>query len=480
MKKSSRESWSGQLGFILASAASAIGLGNLWRFPYLTAKYGGGIFLLVYFLLLLTIGAMLMTTEIALGRKTRLSPLHGFGKLVKSWSFLGILFVAVSAVILPYYIVIGGWILKYVFAYAFIPQEITDAAHPANTAFFSNFISNPSQSLLFAGMFFAMSALFIVMGVKNGIEKMNKILMPALFFLAIAIAGYVCMQPNAIEGIKYYLVPDLNKFYVETNGTSHFSFTMLCKTIVAAMGQMFFSLSLAMGIMVTYGSYMKKSDNIENSTWHIEFCDTIVAIIAGLMIIPAAFAFPPAGLTGIEAVSQAGPGLLFETLPRVFTQMQAPKMITLSFFVLVLAAALTSSVSMMETLQSSIKDKMKWSRKKSVTILSVYILIMMIPHSLCYSNACKGFFSKKILGMEFLSLNDFLANSVLMPLGAFALCIFVGWILKPNFIIREIETKGNTFKLKKFYSLTIKWIAPIFIAIILVTCILSGLKIIDI
>jgi NSS family neurotransmitter:Na+ symporter len=478
MKK--RDSWSGQVAFILASAASAIGLGNLWRFPYLAAKYGGGVFLLVYAFLLVTLGFTLMVTEVSIGRKLRLSPLEGFARIKKGWGFLGWIFAIVPAIILPYYVVIGGWITKYLVAYVGAPADSTNIAHPASEGFFSSFLANPTEPLFYGVGFGIIVTFFITLGVKNGIEKSNKVLMPLLFILAIGIAGYSCFQPGAIEGVKYYLVPDFSRLCVTAqDGSTHFSFVLLCKTFIAAMGQMFFSLSLAMGIMITYGSYMRKEDAIEVSSRRIEMCDTFIALTAGLMIVPAAFAFPPAGQTGLDAVSKAGPGLLFETLPRVFMQMGGSKILAVSFFLLVFAAALTSSISMMETMQSSLRDKLGWSRKKTVLVIFIYMLIFGVPSALCNSNACGGFFAQKIAGMDFLSFNDFLANSVLMPLGAFAACLFIGWVVKPSFVIVEVESEGHVFKGKKFYSMMIRWIAPVLILVILVTCIMSGLGLVS-
>jgi NSS family neurotransmitter:Na+ symporter len=476
-----RDSWSGQLAFVIASAASAIGLGNLWRFPYLAAKYGGGVFLLVYVLLLVTLGFTLMVTEVSIGRKIRLSPLEGFSKVKKEWGFIGWIFAIVPAIILPYYVVIGGWVTKYLVSYLTCSKSVTSPTHPASEGFFSAFISNPSECLLYAVIFGVIVTSLITLGVKNGIEKSNKILMPLLFILAVGIAGYSCLRPGAIEGVKYYLIPDFSRLCVASGdgASGHFSFVLLCKTFVAAMGQMFFSLSLAMGIMITYGSYMRKEDAIEVSSRRIEMCDTFIALTAGLMIVPAAFAFPPAGQTGLEAVSKAGPGLLFETLPRVFVQMGDSKILASAFFILVFSAALTNGVSMMETMQSSLRDKMGWSRARAVVVIFIYMLALGVPSTLCSSNALGGIFAKKIAGMDFLAFNDFLANSVLMPLGAFATCIFIGWIVKPSFVIVEVESEGHVFKGKKFYSLMIRWIAPVLILVIFITCIMSGLGLVS-
>lgn len=283
-----RASWSGQLAFVLAAAASAIGLGNLWRFPYLAAQYGGGTFIVIYLALVVTLGFTLMVTEIAIGRLTQQSQLTAYSKLHRGFGPLGLLATVIPVVIVPYYCVIGGWVLKYFWTYlrmVFNPGEnpFADAS-----GFFGSFVGASFAPFGYGLVFILACALVIALGVKNGIEKSNLVLMPLLFVMAIGIAVYVVCLPGSGAGIRYYLVPNLDAL---SAADGSFSFAQLCKTILGAMGQMFYSLSLAMGIMITYGSYMRKGDSIERSVRRIEIFDTLIAIVAGLMIIPAVYMF---------------------------------------------------------------------------------------------------------------------------------------------------------------------------------------------
>ncbi len=435
-----RSNFSGGIGFVLAAAGSAVGLGNLWRFPYLAAKYGGGIFILVYIILALTFGFALMTTEIAIGRKTKLSPTKAFGKVDKRFGFNGILTFLVPTIILPYYCVIGGWVTKYVTVY-FTGQH----SAAAGDSFFGNFISQPVAPLIFFAIYFGLTMLIVVLGVQKGIEKFSKILMPVLIAIAIGISVFVLTIPGSMDGLKYYFLPDFSKF----------SFMTVC----AAMGQLFFSMSLAMGIMITYGSYTKDEVSLVKSVNQIEIFDTVVAMLAGLMIIPAVYIF--SGESGLES---SGPGLMFQTLPKVFDQMPAGTIIGAAFFILVFFAALTSSVSVMEAIVSMIMDKFKLSRIKSCIIVSIVTLILGIPSSLG-----NGIWSHiKILDMDFLSFFDYVSNYVLMPVTAFITCIMIGWFVGPKFVSDEVTKNGEVFKRKPILDIVIKYIAPILLLIILI------------
>ena len=281
-----RASWSGQLAFVLAAAASAIGLGNLWRFPYLAAPYGGGTFIAIYLGLVVTLGFTLMVTEISIGRMTAQSQLTAYARLHGGWGFVGLLGTIIPLLITPYYCVIGGWVLKYLVAYAqmaFTGAAPMGEAAAESGAFFSGFISAPFAPFGYGMIFVLACACVIVLGVKNGIEKSNMVMMPILFLTAVAISIYVVCLPGTGDGLKYYLVPNMDCL---RDSAGKFSIALLGKTILGAMGQMFYSLSLAMGIMITYGSYMKKSDSIEKCVRRIEIFDTLIAVIAGLMIIP--------------------------------------------------------------------------------------------------------------------------------------------------------------------------------------------------
>lgn len=446
-----RSSFSGSLGFVLAAAGSAVGLGNLWRFPYLAAKYGGGIFLLVYIILAITFGFALMITEIAIGRKTRLSPMEAFGSLNKKWDWLGKLATLVPVLILPYYCLIGGWVTKYA-----ATMTVGKVSESAGDDYFTGFISQTGEPIIWFLIFATITAVVIFLGVSKGIEKFSKILMPALFVLTVALTIYVLTREGAGAGVAYYLKPDFSKLSI--------------KTILAALGQLFFSMSLAMGIMVTYGSYVKAEDHIEKSTRRIEIFDTLIAFLAGLMIVPAVFAYSG----GDEAALGKGPSLMFITLPKVFNEMKFGSVVGAAFFLLVLFAALTSSVSVMEAIVAGIDDKFKIGRKKATVICYLYMIAIGVLCSLGF-----GVLSNvTIFNLSILDFLDFVSNSVLMPIVGMMTCILVGFVLKPDLIISEVELNGP-FKMKKFYAVMVKWIAPICIFAILISSVLETLGVIS-
>lgn len=446
MTDEKRSNFTGKLGFVLAAAGSAVGLGNIWRFPYLAAKYGGGIFLLVYILLALTFGFALMTAEITLGRKTGLSAIGAFRALNKKYEFAGYLEAAVPAIILPYYSVIGGWVMKYMWAFM-----SGDAKNTVNDNYFSGFISGAAQPVVWFLLFIGITALVVLFGVEKGIEKVSKVMMPVLVILSVFIAGYSVTAPGAFDGVKYYFLPDFSKFSVIT--------------VIAAMGQLFYSMSLAMGIMITYGSYMKKDVNLESSVKQIEIFDTAIAFLAGLMIIPAVFAFSG----GSPESLGKGPSLMFVTMPKVFESMPGGTLIGAAFFVLVLFAALTSSISLMETVVSIVCDKSKLGRTSACIIVLAASVVIGLPSSLGYG----VWGGVKIIGMQFLDFFDFISNSIMMPIVAFLTCIFVGYVIKPQSIIDEVEL-SSPFKRKKLFEVVIKYIAPIFIVLIFISSILDA------
>ncbi len=452
MENKQRGNFSGKLGFVLAAAGSAVGLGNIWRFPYLAAKYGGGIFLLVYIALAVTFGFALLVAEIAIGRKTGLSAIGAFESLNKKYKFLGYLESIVPVVILPYYCVIGGWVLKY-----FISFVGGQAALAADDAFFGNFIGNPVEPLIWFVVYLGATAVVVFGGVEKGVEKVSKIMMPVLIVLSIIIAVYSMCLPGAVEGVKYYVLPDFSQFSA--------------KTVLAALGQLFYSMSLSMGIMITYGSYMKKEVSLESSVRQIEIFDTGIAFLAGLMIIPAVFVFSG----GDQAALGKGPGLMFVTLPKVFNSMAGGSVIGTVFFILVLFAALTSSISLMEAIVSIICDRFKVSRNKAILITVIVSVILGVPSSMG-----NGLWANiKLLGMDFLTFFDFMSNSVIMPVVAFFTCIFVGYVIKPKSIIEEVEI-GGKFKSKGLFVSVIKYIAPVCILLILISSVLEGMGIMKI
>lgn len=435
-----RGSFSNKMGFVLAAAGSAVGLGNLWRFPYLAAKYGGGIFLLVYLILAVTLGFTLMITEIAIGRKTGLSAIGAFKALDKRFNFVGYLACVVPFIITPYYCVIGGWVVKY-FA-AFLTGQGSAAAEDE---YFNGFISQATAPVFWFALYILLTAVVVIFGVEKGIEKASRIMMPLLIVLIIGVSIFCITRPGAGAGVKYYLLPDFSRFSATT--------------VLAAMGQLFYSMSLAMGIMITYGSYMKKDSSLEQSVRQIEIFDTVVAFLAGLMIIPSVFVFSG----GDEAALGKGPSLMFVTLPKVFESMSFGGVIGAAFFLLVLFAALTSSISLMETNVSIVRDKFGWSRKKSTLIITLYVLILGSIVSLGFGPL--SFI--KIIGLGLLDFFDFLSNSVLMPIVAILTCVCIGHFIGSKTVEDEVEINGP-FKVKKFYRIMLKWIAPICLVLILI------------
>ena len=387
MEQNQRGSFTGKLGFVLSAAGASVGLGNIWRFPYLAAKYGGGAFLLVYIILALTFGYTMIIAETAIGRSTQKSPVSAFRFYSKSpyAKAGGWLNAIVPMLICPYYSVIGGWVCKYLFAFL-----TTDMDAITSDTFFTEFITNGVSAEFWFFVFLALTLAIIYMGVENGIERVSKFMMPILLVLAIVISVYTITRPGAMAGVAYLLIPHLENFS--------------WMTVVSAMGQMFYSLSIAMGILITFGSYMKKDVSIEDSTRQVEFFDTAIAILAGMMIIPAVFAFSG----GDPEHLNAGPSLMFITMPKIFASMGFGRMIGILFFTLVLFAALTSSIALTESAVSTIADEFKWSRFKCTTVMAVIMLALGTLSCLGYGPL--AFIT--IIGMPFLDFFDFLTNSV--------------------------------------------------------------------
>ena len=449
-----RSSFTGKIGFVLAAAGSAVGLGNIWRFPYLAAKYGGGIFLLMYLILALTFGFALMVGEIALGRKTGQSAIGAFGALSQKHRFIGLLASAVPIIILPYYSVIGGWVMKY------LSVMFTGNLGPASIdGYFEAFIAQPMEPIGWFLLFIGLTAAVVLCGVEKGIEKVSKWMMPVLVVLTLGIAVYSMFMPGAMDGVLYYITPDFSKFSMTT--------------VLAAMGQLFYSMSLAMGIMITYGSYMKKEVSITSAVKQIEVFDSGVAFLAGMMVIPAVFSFSG----GDEAALGKGPGLMFVTLPKVFASIPgiAGSIVGALFFLLVLLAALTSSISLMETVVSIFRDKFGWGRKSTCLFVLVLSIILGLPSSLGFG-LWKDF---SFAGMTILDMFDFFSNSILMPIVALLTCWFIGYVIGPKTLTDEVEISGK-FGRKKLFVIMIRYIAPICILLILLTSILDVLGIMKI
>lgn len=435
-----RSSFSGKLGFILAAAGSAVGLGNLWRFPYLAAQYGGGIFLLVYLILVFTFGFSLLILEIAMGRKTRVSSITAYGKLNKKFGWMGILSLMIPMLILPYYSVIGGWVIKYMLVFLSGQGKLA-----AESEYFGNFIGQTASPLVMFVIYITLTSLIVALGVEKGIERVSKFLMPVLILITIGITIFVATIPGAGEGMKYYLLPDFGKFSL--------------KTLCAAMGQLFYSLSIAMGIMVAYGSYVKDEINLNSAVTNIQIFDTLVAVLSGMMIVPAVYVFG-----GEEGLKTGGAGLMFKTLPKVFDAMPMGNLVGTAFFILVFLAALTSSISLMEAIVSMFMDKFKMTRIRAAASVYVITLLLGIPSALGY-----GIWSHiTILGMDFLSFFDYISNSVMMPVLAILTCVLAGWFMNLKEIEDEITKNGESFKRRKIFRIMIKYIAPVFLVIILV------------
>ena len=444
-----RSSFSGKIGFVLSAAGASVGLGNIWRFPYLAAKYGGGIFLIVYIFLAMTFGYTMIIAETALGRMTKKSPVGAYDSFGKSkWLSLGGWINAIIPIlIVPYYSVIGGWVIKYLAEYLGGQTQLV-----AQDGYFGAFISNGLSPEICFIVFSVIVIAIIYAGVQNGIERVSKFMMPILVVLSVIIAVYSVTRPGAIEGVKYFLVPNVKNFS--------------WMTVVTAMGQMFYSLSIAMGILVTFGSYMRKETEIEAATEQVEIFDTAIAIMAGLMIIPAVFAFSG----GDAATLQAGPSLMFITIPKVFASMGFGTLTGVMFFVLVLFAALTSSIALTESAVSTFEDEFKWSRKKSTTIIGLIIVSLGSLSALGYGPLAEV----TIIGMQFLDFFDFLTNTVMMPIAAIATCLLVSRVIGVEKIEAEVTADGAPFKRKKIFAFMIRFLCPVFAAIILVISIANA------
>ncbi len=436
----SKPTFSNKLGFVLSAAGSAVGLGNIWRFPFLAAEYGGGIFLLVYILVTLLFGFPIMSLEIAIGRKTAAASVIAYGKLDRRGGFIGWLTAVVTLITLPYYCVIGGWVLKY--AVLFFTGE---GALSAEREYFTQYTAQTTEPIIYQLLFVMMSAAILLLGVRSGIEKANRFLMPALIILAVTVAAYTLSLDGAWEGVKYYLTPDMSKF----------SF----KTVLAATGQMFYSLSLASGIMVTFGSYLRKQDSIESSVKQIEIFDLGVAFLSGLIVISALFAVSG----GENSAVTAGPGLVFETLPEVFTALPFGDVIGAVFFMLVFFAALSSAISMMEVNVANLIQRFGMKRRNAVLTMAAVLFLLGLPSALGYSI----WSDLRPFGMAILDFMDYAGNSIITPLVALISCIFIGWIVGPKVLSDEIEQSGE-FKRRRSFEFIVKWIAPVFITAVFI------------
>lgn len=436
-----RDKWSSKLGFILAAAGSAVGLGNLWKFPYSASTNGGGAFVAIYIAFLIIIGCPLMLAGITLGRKTQLSVFGAYKSINKNWSFVGTLGVICGFFILAFYSTVGGWVLYYLKNALLGGLNITDPNVLGEI--FNSLMNSPVELILYQFIFMALTVSIVLKGISGGIEKASKVMMPALFIMLIIVAIRSLTLEGSIEGLKFLFVPDFSKINMEV--------------IINALGQMFFSLSVGMGTMVTYGSYLDKKENILNTGVIVPALDTAVALIAGIAIIPAVFAL------GFEATE--GPGLMFITLPAVFASMPMGSIFNIAFFLLVVFASLTSSISMLEVAVSYFVDEKQKSRVPTTLIIGLVIFALGIPASLSMG----VWQDVGILGnLGFFDVYDKLTSNILLPTGAFLLCIFTGWIFKTEEAIKEIESSGVKFKLASMWSVLIKYVVPVGVLIILI------------
>ena len=450
MSEKKRSSFTGSIGFVLAAAGSAVGLGNIWRFPYLAAKDNGGLFLLCYLVLVVTFGFALLTTEIAIGRKTKQSPLTAYSKINKKMGGIGSIATLVPVIILPYYCCIGGWVLKYFFTFLTGQGQVA-----ATDGYFTSYISEQWQPIIWLVVYLVITSLTVFCGVNKGIEKMSKILMPILLILIMGISIYSLtlsytdasgVTRTGLEGLKIYIIPNFSDITIKD----------FFVTLMDAMGQLFFSISVAMGIMVAYGSYVADDTNLIKSINQIEIFDTVVAFLAGLMIVPSVYVF-----MDTEGMS-AGPGLMFVSLPKIFNAMgEFGEIIGALFFLMVIFAAITSSVSIMEPIVASFMDRFHLSRKKAVIIVTVYALVFGTLICLGYNLL---YFEVKLpngsVG-QLLDVFDYISNNILMPIVAILTCILIGWVAKPKTIIDEVTKNGEKFRRKNLYIVMIKFLAPV-------------------
>ena len=438
----------------MAAAGSAVGLGNIWRFPYLAAKDGGGLFLVIYVILALTFGFTMIVSEISIGRKTRQSALTAYGVLHKPSKWIGVFACIVPFMILPYYSIIGGWVLKY--CTVFLSGQGIAAAEDG---FFTGFITDQWSPLIFDFIFLGATAFIIYLGVNKGIESLSKVMMPVLLIMVVGIAIFSITIKNdeedryGLDGLMIYLIPDVSAI------TPKSVFT----TIMDAMGQLFYSISVAMGIMVTYGSYFRDEDNLMKSVNQIEIFDTVVAFLAGVMIIPAVYVF-----LGNEGLEAAGPGLMFIALPKVFASMGSLGMaIGAIFFIMVLLAALTSCMSILETVVASLMDSFGWSRRKATIIESIVAMAVSIVICLGYNILYFEMPLPNGSTAQILDIFDYVSNNILMPVVAIGTCILIGWLVKPDTVIQEATKNGEKFGRKKLYIVMIKYVAPVLLVLLL-------------
>ena len=450
--KTDRGGWGSRMGFVLAAAGSAIGLGNIWRFPYVTGESGGAAFVLLYFLFVILIGAPVMIAEISIGRATERNPVGAFIKLAPKsvWPIIGILGVLTGIGILSYYSVIAGWTLGYFIKT--LTGSFTQMTSPAQSEIiFTNFVSDPTLAVFFLFLFILLSSLVVMGGVSSGIERWSKILMPILLILLVLLSIRSITLPGASAGLSFYLNPDFSRIGAGTIGK--------------ALGQALFSLSLGMGAMITYGSYISKKDNVVISAGYVCLFDTLIAILSGIMIFPALFAMnlDPAG----------GPGLVFIVLPTIFAKMPGGYFFGAGFFLLLTVAALTSTISLLEVATAYLVDEFKWKRKKAVFLMAGLACIFGIPSALSFGGV--DWLSKlPVLGIGFLDMANIVLGNYFLTIGSLMIALFIVYKWGIKNAIREIEKEGNIFYFKTLWSFLIHYLCPFAILLIFVYIIITG------
>lgn len=455
MEQNRRGGFSGSIGFVLAAAGSAVGVGNIWRFPYLAAKDGGGLFLVIYLALVLTFGFTLLTTDIALGRRTQQGALRAFSAIRPAWGFLGKLTFLVPALIMTYYTVIGGWVSKYMVD--FIAGSGVSAAQDG---YFTAFITSPVSPIVFTLLFLCVTAMVVFGGVEKGVERFSRLIMPGLLVMIVGIALFSLTLSHTdesgtartgLQGLAVYLIPDFTGL----------TFSRFLQILLDAMSQLFFSLSVSMGIMITYGSYVKRDVNLNRAVSQIELFDTGVAFLAGMMIIPAVYVF-----SGTEGMA-SGPSLMFISLPKVFAAMGgAGRVVGIVFFVMVAFAALTSCVSIMETLVANCMEIFSCSRRRASLVIGVLSAAAAVLVCLGYNALYFELTLPNGSAGQLLDVMDYISNSFLMPAISMLTCIFIGWVAGPQIIVEEMERTGDRFARKRLYGFMIRYVAPVIMAVL--------------
>lgn len=436
-----RGQFTSSLGFVLAAAGSAIGLGNLWKFPYIAGSSGGGFFIVFYILFALILGVPIMLAEMSLGRATQLNAIGAYRKLDKRWAFAGGISVLCAFIILSYYSVVGGWVLKYIALY------LTGGGQAVSPEYFGAFVASPVEPVVWHLVFMAFCVLVVIGGVAGGIEKASRFLLPGLLVLVVVVAVRSATLEGATEGLRFLFVP---------HGGIFRSAGELSNVLVLAMGQVFFSLSLGMGIAITYGSYLKKDADLQGNTAVIIGLDTLIALLAGVAILPAVFAF------GFEPT--AGPGLIFQTLPAVFASMPLGWLFALLFFFLVFIAAATSAIALLEVVAAFFIDQFHWPRRKATLLLAGLMALIGVFASLSMGPLA-GF---TIGGMNLFDAMGFLTDKLLMPLGALCTCIFTGYVWGTENAVAEIEQAGRRLHFRRLFTVGIRYVGPVLILIIFV------------